>query len=169
MSDRKRAGLFVDVTDQYYAAVKMGHRIVVDYEKYLRLAVGRYSLYRAFAYGVHHLDEAQGFINKLRRLGYESRYQQAKIIDGEPDFQGTDRSMCLAMDVWRCIDKLDLVIIGSGDAIYVPLINRVKELGIQTFVYSCGIALELREVADRYQEIDLRDVGRRLKSPELRS
>ncbi len=150
----KRAGLFVDITNQFYSAHHSHHGAMIDYELYMQKALEGFNLYRAFAYGVQMGNEANNFITVLRNLGYEPRYRQAVVVFDRPDIRRTDRNMTIAMDIWRCIEKLDVVIIGSSDPDLAPLIARIKELGVQTVVYSCNISLELREIADRAIEID---------------
>jgi uncharacterized LabA/DUF88 family protein len=151
----KSLGIFVDITNQYYAALAY-HRDKggkIDYEKYIKVATDGYTLYRAFAYGVQMQTEAAGFVSILRILGYEPRYRTAVMIGDKPDIRKTDRNMMLAMDVWRTIGKLDVVKIGSNDPDLVPLIERIQELGVQVHVFSCNIPREIREVANRFIEI----------------
>lgn len=149
----KTALVSVDITNQYYAAAHNHPGAKIDYEKYLAEATKGYNLYRAFAYGVQMNDEAHGFITALRTIGYEPKYRQAVVLRDRPDIRNTDRNMLLAMDVWRVIDRIDVVVIGSNDPDLAPLVNRIKELGIQVIVFSCGISRELKDAADRFIEI----------------
>lgn len=143
----------VDITNQYYAALHTYPGAKIDYERYLTEATKGYNLYRAFAYGSQMEDEAHGFITVLRTIGFEPKYRQAVTVRDRPDIRRTDRNMLLAMDVWRTLERVDVVILGSNDPDLVPLVNRIKELGIQVIIFSCNISRELKDAADRYIEI----------------
>ena len=151
----KRVLVAVDVTNQYYSVTHASQGTRIDYSKYLQLATRGLNLYRAFAYGVELDDEAFGFKTVLRNLGYEPRYRRATIYGETGDMRRTDRNLMMAMDIWRTIDKVDIVVIGSSDPELVPLVQRIKELGIQVIVISHNISRELRDAADRYIEVDL--------------
>lgn len=161
----KRAGLFCDITNQFYSTIHAHHGVLIDYEKYMAKASEGFTLSRAFAYGVQMNNEAAGFISALRNLGYEPRYRQAIMVQDRYDIRRTDRNMSMAMDIWRCIDKLDAVIIGSSDPDLAPLVQRVSELGVQTIIYSCNVSRELREVADRVTEVEPFIMTRRREAP----
>lgn len=150
----RRAGLFVDITNQFYSTIHSHHGVLIDYQKYMERASEGFVLARAFAYGAQINNEAAGFVTALRNLGYEPRYRQAVMIQDKQDIRRTDRNMIMAMDIWRCIDKLDAIIIGSSDPDLSPLIVRVRELGVQTIIYSCNVSRELRETADRVIEVE---------------
>jgi len=152
MAPRRRAALFVDVTNLYYAANhRNGARI--DFEKYLAAASEGFDVCRAFAYGAQMAGEAGGFLAVLRELGYEPKYRTAVVIGERPDIRRTDRNMPLAMDVWRLADRLDVAIIGSNDPDLAPLVRRIKEVGVQVVIFACGVGRELRELADRVIEV----------------
>lgn len=158
----KTALVAVDITNQYYSVQSSHHTGArIDYEKYLTAAVSQYNLYRAFAYGAQMSDEAYGFITVLKSIGFEPKYRRAVSVGDRPDIRRTDRNLILAMDVWRTIERVDVVILGSNDSELVPLVQRIKELGIQVIIYSCNIGRELREAADRCIEIDPEIMERR--------
>lgn len=154
----------MDVTNQYYSALHYHRGARIDYAKYLAESTKGLNLYRAFAFGAQMNEEASSFLTVLRSLGFETRYRKAAIFGDRPDIRRTDRNMPLAMEIWRVIEKLDIVVIGSNDPDLVPLVQRIKELGIQVIVYSCNISRDLKESADRCIEIDLSMLEHRLES-----
>lgn len=120
----------------------------MDYARYLARAADEFALCRATAYGAQINNEARGFLTVLRGLGFETKYRQAI----HSDIRGTDRNIILAMDVWR--SQVDVVILGSNDPDLAPLIERVKELGIQVVLFACDVSRELRFLVDRTIEFD---------------
>lgn len=145
----KLVGVFVDVSTQYYAVLSAHRGSKIDYSKYLARAVGDDSLYRAFAYGMHVADESVPFIFNLERQGFEPRYRQV--------CKGTKESiwpMDIVMDIMRHMHRLDTVVLGSNDPIYVPVIHFLRERGIKTVILSCRIHPELRQAADLAIEIN---------------
>ena len=77
---RKVVGVFVDIARMYHSVNLIDKRSRINYEKYLKMAVGDNELHRAYAYGVQIEDEAYSFIQALKGLGYETKYRQAKMI-----------------------------------------------------------------------------------------
>lgn len=161
----QKMGLFVDITNQYYAALNAHPDQKIDYAKYLDRAKDGFNLYRAFAYGVQMDSESEPFIKVLRTLGYDPKYRKAVMSGRQPDIRRTDRNIMLAMDVWRCIDKLDVVIVGSNDPDLRPLVERIKELGVRVLIFSCNVSRELQDSADGVLEINA-SIFRKGRVPE---
>lgn len=150
----REVGLFVNVSNQFYTTHNIFRGGKIDYQKYLNRAVGdNEQLYRAFAYGVQMDREASGFIACLQQFGYETNYKQARVIDGKPSIRHTDRNMDMAMDVMRCLEKLDTVVIGSNDPNLIPLVKFIRDRGKKVIILSCCIGRELREAANQCIEI----------------
>ena len=122
----ERVGVFVNISNQYFVA-QQAFAGKVDYEKYLSRAVEGRLLVRAFAYGVQMKNEARDFIHNLKRMGYEPKYRLPRIIDSRMNMRQTDRTLSLAMDVVRCLPKLDTVVLGSNNPDLVDVIQYIKE------------------------------------------
>lgn len=148
-----KVAVFVDIARQYYSVSLMDKRARVNYERYLESAVGDDTLHRAFAYGVQVSDEANDFIIALERMGYETRYRQAKIVSGMPNFRATSNNVAMFLDIVRNLKFVDTVIIGSNDLDLIGMINWIKEQGIKVIVYSHNIPREMKMVADQWIEI----------------
>lgn len=149
----KSVGVFANVSNQFYSVLSAFRGGKIDYQKYLEKAVGTDELYRAFAYGVQMANEAIPFISCLNKIGFETRYKHARIIDGKPNIRETDWNAGIMMDVVRHLDRLDIVVLGSNDVDLVPLIEFIKERGVKAVIFSCRIPFELRETADQIIEI----------------
>lgn len=153
---KNEIAFFVDISNLFYC---IGKRFVgkkIDYEKLLTRASEFGSLRRAIAYGTQIEDEAKNFITCLKRLGYDTKYKQAKTIEIEEKkfIKYTSWSVGIAMDVVRIVPRIDTVIIGSADSELAPLVQWIKDQGVKTIVLACGISRELKEIADSYIEIN---------------
>ncbi len=80
----KRVGVFVDIPRMYHSVSIVNRSARINYERYLKVAVGDDELHRAYAYGVQIKDEAIPFISALRSIGYEPKYKTARIIKVDP-------------------------------------------------------------------------------------
>jgi uncharacterized LabA/DUF88 family protein/predicted RNA-binding Zn-ribbon protein involved in translation (DUF1610 family) len=139
----KRVGVFVDVTHQF-TAVQERYSKRINYEKYLQRAVCGESLHCAYAYGAQVSTEAQGFIKRLRAIGYEPRYQQAPVgIEQKADLNAADFSVEMTLDVMRNLERLDCVVLGTSDERFVPLVRYLQERGLKVSIFACKIHAQL--------------------------
>lgn len=150
----KQVGVFVNVSDLYYAALGAFNGGKINYKKYLERAVGNDTLYRAFAYGVQMGDEAGPFISALKQYGFEPKYKQARIVDKKPSINDTDWNVGIACDVFRIIDRIDTIILGTNDPNLTPLVEFVRDRGVKCVIYACNIPEELRYAANSCIELD---------------
>jgi uncharacterized LabA/DUF88 family protein len=146
----KKTAIFVDVVNQFYA----NDSVRLDYERYLDEARQGAEVFRAFCYGAQMNEEAEPFLSMMRQIGFETRYRRAVVIGDRRDIFRTDRNMALAMDVWRLCPRVDAVVIGSNDPELVPLVDRLRETGVQVGVLSCRVGPELSYAADWWAEFD---------------
>ncbi len=116
-------GVFIDLQNQYYCVNKKFEGRKLDYKKYLEAAVGDHELYRAHAYGSQLDREASAFITCLKFIGFETHYRKPQIINEELGRYRNDWDVGIAMDIVRCIHKLDIVVIGSSDRDLTPLVE----------------------------------------------
>jgi uncharacterized LabA/DUF88 family protein len=149
----KKAALFIDLISLYHNINIIFPRQKLDYKAYLDRLKEETDIYRAVAYGASIGSEADKFITCLKLNGYEVKYVSAIKINGKSVIKYTDRTMDIALDIIRMIDRIDVVIIGSCNINLVPLFIFLKEKGIKVVVFSCNIPRELKVAADEYWEI----------------
>ena len=149
-------GLFADVSNLYYCVKKRFKDRKLDYSKFHDAVQNEQTMYRAYAYGLQVNNEAVKFITCLKHLGFDPRYRTPRTFekDGKIEIKKTSWNVGIAMDVVRIIDKLDIVILGSSDADLAPLVCWIKERGVRCEIFACGISKELRDVADKWTEIE---------------
>ncbi len=158
LADRPRIGIFVDVPNIMYAAER--ERVTLDYGQVLDYIIGNRELVRASAYSPISDDpdeelDTQKFVQPFMDLGYRivtkplKRYANGTI---KANFD-----VELAIDVLTMSDRLDIVVLLSGDGDFRRLVEIVASKGVRVEVVAFGpsTAAELRTVADEY--IDLND------------
>jgi len=151
--DTERVGIFVDVQNVFYAARQFDSRL--DFEKLLQHAVGTRRLVRAIAYLVRSPEVDQsGFIAMLQQKSYEVRQKDLRLrSDGSAK---GDWDMGMAIDIIDLADKLDVVVLVSGDGDFVALVNLIKTIGptVEVFSFPHNTARDLMQVADQYYPIE---------------
>ena len=152
-STELRVGIFVDVQNIFYAAKSFNARL--DFEKLLKLSVGKRRLIRAIAYVVQSPDVDQSnFISMLQQKSYEvKRKDLRQRSDGSAK---GDWDMGMAIDIMRFVDKLDVVVLVSGDGDFVPLVELVKTLGprVEVISFTYNTARDLINSADEHIPIE---------------
>ena len=152
-STELRVGIFVDVQNIFYAAKPFNARL--DFKKLLELSVGKRRLIRAIAYVVQSPDVDQSnFISMLQQKRYEvKRKDLRQRSDGSAK---GDWDMGMAIDIMRFVDKLDVVVLVSGDGDFVPLVELVKTLGprVEVISFTYNTARDLINSADEHIPIE---------------
>jgi uncharacterized LabA/DUF88 family protein len=112
-------------------------------------------LIRAIAYIVQTPDVDQtSFIEMLTRTGFEI---QSKALKVRPDGSTKgDWDMGLAIDAISLSDRVDVVILVSGDGDFAALVNMLKSRGVRVEVMSFvgSTAEELISVASSFYPIE---------------
>ncbi len=152
----ERVGIFIDVQNMWYAARQhYGISARLDFDKLMQAAVGDRRLIRAYAYVIQTPEVDQsGFVTMLEQFSYQvKRKDLRRRSDGSAK---GDWDMEMAIDMIRMADKVDVVILASGDGDFVSLIQLLKELGprVEVFSFPHNTARDLVEASDRYQPID---------------
>jgi len=149
----QRVGLFIDVQNMFYSA-KYQHNARLNFARLMEAAVRGRELVRAIAYVVQTPETDQtAFISMLKQTGYEVKSKQLKL---RPD--GTakgDWDMGMAIDTITMADRLDVVILVTGDGDFVDLVNLLKAKGVRVEVFSfpASTSPELIQAATEFHEI----------------
>jgi len=142
----KRIGIFMDVANLYgTVGVKYGSR-KLDYRAYYEYVKDFGDIVMCNAYGSQMNNEAAGFINCLKSIGYHPKYKRIKSYTKEGYTKHkADWDVGIAIDIVKAIANLDMVILGSADGDFQPLTQWILEQGKQVIVLACGISRDLRE------------------------
>jgi uncharacterized LabA/DUF88 family protein len=151
----ERVGVFADVQNLYYSARHLyGKR--VDFNAVLKAATDGRILVKAMAYVVR-ADEPMEhtFFDALQKGGWELKMKDLQTFAGGQ--QKGDWDVGLTVDIIRMIPVLDAVVLCSGDGDYLPLVEYLREVGVQVEVISFGRSSsgKLKEAIDKFTDMDL--------------
>ncbi len=168
-----RIALFIDGANLYAAARQLGFEI--DYRKLLEVFGAKGRLTRAFYYTALLDDQEYSpirpLVDWLDYNGYTVVTKSAKEFtdpEGRRRIKG-NMDMELAIDMMEMADRLDHVILFSGDGDFRVLLEAVQRKGLRATVVSSlrtqppMVADELRRQADEF--IELRDLAAQIARP----
>ena len=151
----QRVGVFIDTQNLYHSAKHL-YKARVNFAKVLEEAVGGRVLVRAIAYVIStESGEETNFFEALTKIGIETKVKDLQVFaDGA---KKADWDVGLAVDAIKLSDKLDTVIIASGDGDFVPLIEYLDMHGMQVEVISFGksSSAKLKEAAHAFTDMDV--------------
>jgi uncharacterized LabA/DUF88 family protein len=150
----QRVGVFVDVQNMYHSAKNIFQSRVNFREVLLRAVAGR-SLIRAFAYVIStESGDEKKFFSALSKQGFEIKEKDLQIFPG--GMKKADWDVGLAVDAIAMADKLDVVVLVTGDGDFVPLVEYLKiNKGclVEVMAFADSVSRRLVESADFF--IDL--------------
>lgn len=120
----QRVGMLVDVSNMYHSAKNI-YRKRVNFKEVLKAGVAGRKLIRATAYVIKtEADEGANFFEALSQQGFEVKMKDLQIFTGGQ--KKADWDVGIAMDAIKLADKLDVIIIVSGDGDYLPLVSYLQ-------------------------------------------
>lgn len=152
----QRVGVFIDTQNLYHSARNL-YKARVNFGAVLKEAVAGRKLVRAVAYVITtEAGEEKNFFEALTKLGIETKTKDLQIF--HTGTKKGDWDVGLTVDVMRMANRLDAVIIVSGDGDFVPLIEYMKNhTGTQVEIASFGksTSSKLREACDDFIDLSL--------------
>ena len=127
-SPYQRVGVFVDVQNMFYSAKHLSNA-KLNFAKLMEKAVRGRQLIRAICYVIENPEINQSnFIEMLQGNGYEIRKKNIRVrADGSAK---GDWDMGIAIDAISLADKLDIVVLVSGDGDFCELVYHLKGRGV---------------------------------------
>ncbi|OGI72656.1 hypothetical protein A3J61_01290 [Candidatus Nomurabacteria bacterium RIFCSPHIGHO2_02_FULL_38_15] len=150
----QRVGIFIDAQNLYHSAKNLYKR-KVNFGAVVKEALGNRKLVRAVAYVITSEggDEKQ-FFEALTKIGIETKTKDLQIFFGGA--KKGDWDVGLAVDAIKMADKLDVVIIVSGDGDFVPLVEYLKtKTQVEVISFSKSSSGKLIDVADDFLDLSL--------------
>lgn len=159
-----RIALFIDGANLYSAARSLGFDI--DYKRLLDLFSGKGRMIRAFYYTALLEDQEYSpirpLVDWLDYNGYTLVTKPAKEFTDSAGRRKVKGNMDieLAVDMMEVVDRVDHVVLFSGDGDFRSLTEAVQRKGVRVSVVSSirtqppMIADELRRQADQFIELD---------------
>lgn len=150
----QRVGVFIDAQNLYHSAKNL-YKARVNFAGILQSAVEGRHLVRAIAYVITtESGEEKNFFEALENMGIETKTKGLQIFFGGA--KKADWDVGIAIDAVRLAKKLDTVVLVSGDGDFVPLVEYLKNEGIQVEVLSFGksSSAKLKDAADEFVDLD---------------
>lgn len=160
-----RVGVFVDAANIELASDRLRARF--DWRKILDLVTKDRHLIRAIAYSPVHDDpgvsiETQRFVEPFLDKGFKVVTKPLKRFQDGTIKANVDIEM--ALDVIEMVDRLDVVVLISGDGDFQRLVEVVQKKGVRVEVaaVAASTASHLRHAADQF--IDLQSKLREIRA-----
>lgn len=150
----QRVGVFVDVQNMYYSAKQL-YNSKVNFRALLQEAVAGRRLVRAFAYVIKaDVKDETNFFDALTNIGFEVRAKDLQIFFGGA--KKGDWDVGMAMDMLRMAQKIDTIVLVSGDGDFRDLADYLKSMGCRVEVISFGetTSAKLIEESDKFTDMD---------------
>lgn len=120
----QRIGILVDVSNMYHSAKNL-YKKRVNFKEVLKEAVAVRKLIRATAYVIKtESREEMSFFEALSQQGFEVKMKDLQIFAG--GMKKADWDVGISIDAIKLSEKLDVIILVSGDGDYVPLVNYLQ-------------------------------------------
>ncbi len=150
----QRIGVFVDVQNMYYSAKNLYGK-KVNFQEILKNAIAERKLIRSIAYVIKaQTKEEQSFFDALTKQGFEVKMKDLQIFPG--GMKKGDWDVGIAMDTVKSADKLDVIVLVTGDGDFQPLVTYLQENKgclVEVMAFGETASGKLLEIADDF--IDL--------------
>jgi uncharacterized LabA/DUF88 family protein len=150
----QRVALFIDTQNLYHSAKNL-YRAKVNFDAIVKAAVGDRKLVRALAYVVNtESGEEKPFFEALEKIGIEVKTKDLQIFFGGA--KKADWDVGMAIDACKVADKVDAIIIATGDGDFIPLVEYVRSHGaqIEAITFGRSASSKLREFVDDFVDLD---------------
>lgn len=133
-SQFQRVGVLVDVQNMFYSAKHLWNA-KLNFQKLIETAVRGRQLIRAICYCVNNPDiDQSGFLDMLVSNGYEIKTKELRNrMDGSAK---ADWDMGMAIDAVSLAEKLDIIVLVSGDGDFIDLVYHLKHKGVSVELIS---------------------------------
>ncbi len=151
----QRVAILVDVQNLYYSGKNL-YNARVNYKNLLNQIIQKRILVRAIAYVIN-ADETKEnvFFNALHEAGFEVKEKALQTFYGGA--KKGDWDLGIAMDAIRLGNKVDSIILVSGDGDFKPVVNYLQQaLGclVEVVAFKRTANKELIELADDFTNIE---------------
>ncbi len=166
----QRIAVFIDTQNMYYSARNLyGAR--VNFKNIVEDAVAGRKLTRAIAYVVAtKTGEERPFFEALKGAGIETKEKELQIYAG--GVKKADWDVGIAVDAIKLADKVDAVVIASGDGDFAPLLeylSGVKGCLVEVMSFRETTSSKLLEVVDDFTDLSQNKDRYLMKVGSLRS
>ncbi len=150
----QRVGVFIDVQNMYHSAKNLYHSNV-NFSKILEKAIAGRQIIRSIAYVTKSdTKEEKIFFDVISKQGFELKIKDLQIYPG--GMKKSDWDVGLAVDTIKMANKLDVVVLVSGDGDYVPLVSYLqnnKGCLVEVIAFGETTSSKLIEAADGFTDL----------------
>lgn len=151
----QRVGVFVDVQNLYYSARAM-YESYVNFGKIVERAINKRQPIRTIAYVIRsEAPKEQGFFDALSNFGLELKSKDIQIFAGGA--KKGDWDVGIAVDAIKIADRLDVVVLATGDGDFTPLVTYLKEnkgCRVEGISFGRSTSAKLIECLDEFTDLD---------------
>ena len=152
----QRVGIFIDTQNLYHSAKNL-YKSKVNFGAVVKEALAGRQLIRAVAYVIRtESEDEKGFFEALNKLGIETKVKDIRMFAGGA--KKADWDIGMAIDAIAMSEKLDAIVLATGDGDFVPLVEYLRYTqGTQVEVIAFGKSAsgQLKESVDDF--IDMCD------------
>jgi len=150
----QRVGVFVDVSNMYHSAKNL-YKKRTDFQEILNEAVAGRKLIRAICYAIStEKEEESSFFEALSQQGFEVKMKELQTFIG--GMQKADWDVGIAVDAIKLSDKLDVVVLVTGDGDYIPLVEYIQNTKgclVEVMAFKQSASSKLIEVSDDFTNL----------------
>jgi uncharacterized LabA/DUF88 family protein len=149
----QRVAVFIDTQNMYHSARNL-YKSYVNFANVLKDAVAGRKLIRAIAYVItSEAGDEKAFFEALVKMGIETKTKDLQVFAGGA--KKGDWDVGLAVDAIKIADRLDAIILISGDGDFVPLVEYLKtKTQVEVMSFGRSTSMKLKEVADEFTDLD---------------
>ncbi len=164
----QRVAVFIDTQNMYYSARNMyGAR--VNFKNIVEDAVAGRKLTRAIAYVVStKTGEEKPFFDALKGAGIETKEKELQIYGG---MKKADWDVGIAVDAIKLAEKVDAIVLCSGDGDFYPLLEYIKGVKgclAEVMSFRETTSSHLLEIVDDYTDLSANPSRYLMKAGEIR-
>ena len=150
----QRVGIFIDTQNLYHSAKNL-YKAKVNFGQVVKEAVAGRNLIRAIAYVIRtESEDEKGFFEALNKLGIETKVKDIRVFAGGA--KKADWDIGMAIDAVAMGQKLDAIILATGDGDFVPLVEYLKYtygVQVESIAFGKSSSGQLREAVDDFIDI----------------
>lgn len=149
----QRVAIFIDTQNMYHSAKHLfGARL--NFGKLVEMVTAGRTLVRAFAYVARSkTGEEKAFLEALQAAGIELRIKD--VIEFSSGERKADWDVGMAIDAVKFAERVDVIILVTGDGDFVPLVEylKAKSIIVEVAAFGESTAKALREACDSFLDI----------------
>ena len=149
----QRVAVLIDTQNMYHSAKHL-HGARLAFGKVMDAIAGGRSIVRAIAYvAKSKTGEEQGFFDALEEMGIELKVKDVQEFSSGA--KKADWDVGMAVDAVKLAEKVDTIILMTGDGDFVPLVEYLHGKGVivEVAAFAESTNAQLKVVCDRFYDI----------------